>query len=272
MKKSVVKILTIICLVAAMTACVFVFTACDTSVAMKNFESSFAIKPDAFSETTRFYIDDSALQIMDTPSFFVKAIEEIAVDMDKTYFEFRPDGTMHMQLTTKDGVFGKIQGLLEDNNIDISAALTTFDIKGSVNGYVEPMFPGFAAKLSQADLEGALELIHHSLGFYITGLDYEDDGVKEALAYIAENMALPADLLSKIPADTVLQLTFDQTYGIRKLKGADGKEYTAIYIGALKDNDNTAPFGVFTLGEKDGAKTAVLRIEFMNITIGVKTK
>ena len=195
MKKSVVKILTIICLVAAMTACVFVFTACDTSVAMKNFESSFAIKPDAFSETTRFYIDDSVLQIMDTPSFFVKAIEEIAVDMDKTYFEFRPDGTMHMQLTTKDGVFGKIQGLLENNNIDISAALTSFDIKGSVNGYVEPMFPGFAAKLSQADLEGA-----------------------------------------------------------------------------LKDNDKTAPFGVFTLGEKDGAKTAVLRIEFMNITIGVKTK
>lgn len=129
----------------------------------------------------------------------MKAIEEIAVDMDKTYFEFRPDGTMHMQLTTKDGVFGKIQGLLEDNNIDISAALTSFDIKGSVNGYVEPMFPGFAAKLSQADLEGALELIHHSLGFNITGLDYEDDGVKEALAYVAENMALPADLLSKIP-------------------------------------------------------------------------
>lgn len=100
----------------------------------------------------------------------MKAIEEIAVDMDKTYFEFRPDGTMHMQLTTKDGVFGKIQGLLEDNNIDISAALTSFDIKGSVNGYVEPMFPGFAANFLRKTLKARSNLFITVSALILPGL------------------------------------------------------------------------------------------------------
>lgn len=262
MKKNSIKILTIACLVVAICACTLTFAACDDKNTGK----------DTFAETTRFYVDNDTLKVMDLPLMAITAIEKIAIDMDKTYFEFNPDGTMHMQITTKEGLFKDVQGLLDEMKIDLTQALETFDINGSVNGYVEPMFPGFDDRLSNGDLKGALALIERSLGFNITGLDYEDQGVKDALAYIANNRKLPADLLSKIPADTVLQLTLDQTYGLRKLKGADGKEYTAIYIGALKDNDKTAPFGVFTLTEKDGVKSAVLRIEFMNIQVGVKTR
>ena len=262
MKKNSIKILTIACLVAAVCACALTFTACDDKDAGK----------DTFAETTRFYVDNDNMNVMDLPAAVVTAIEKIAIDMDKTYFEFNPDGTMHMQITTKEGLFKDVQGLLDDMNLDLTQALESFDIKAMVDGYVEPMFPGFDEKLSNGDLQGALALIERSLGFNVTGLDYEDQGVKEILDYIANNKKLPSDLLSKIPADTVLQLTLDQSYGLRKLKGADGKEYTAIYIGALKDNDKTAPFGVFTLTEKDGVQSATLRIEFMNIQIGVKTR
>ena len=92
------------------------------------------------------------------------------------------------------------------------------------------------------------------------------------LAYVGANKSLPRDILAKIPTDTVLRLTFDSTYDLRTVKGADGKDYTAIYISDIKNTPSTQPFGVFTVKEENGVKKATLRIELMDITIGVKTK
>ena len=49
------------------------------------------------------------------------------------------------------------------------------------------------------------------------------------------------------------------------------KEYKAIYLGyAVKDNPTTEPFGVFTMTEEDGVQKLFLRIEFMDVNIGLK--
>lgn len=276
MKKNFVKISAIIVAMLTLCVCAFALVACD-----KDNE-----KPAQFSEDTRFAIDNRTTDFMgqinggeDGESGMLNLIEDIALNMDESYFEFKKDGTLHAQIQTKDGLFENLNGLLSSPTIksllgdfDIGAMLENFDIEGGLNFYVEPMFPGFRAKLEAADLEGALGLIKHSLGFNIEGLDYNDEGVKEALAYVAENMKLPSNLLDLIPGDAVLKLTFDTQYAIRYLKGSDGKEYTAIYLGYdVKDNPTTEPFGVFTMTEEGGVKKLLLRLEFMDINIGLKT-
>lgn len=275
MKKNFVKISAIIIAVLTLCCCAFALVACNEDE-----------KPAQFKEDTRFAIDNSTTDFMgqinggeDGESGLLNLIEDIALNMDESYFEFKKDGTLHAQIQTADGLFANLNGLLSNPTVksllgdfDINAMLENFDIEGGLNFYVEPMFPGFKAKLEAADLKGALELIRHSLGFNIEGLDYDNAGVKEALAYVAENMKLPPNLLGLIPSDTVLKLTFDTQYAIRYLKGSDGKEYKAIYLGyAVKDNPTTEPFGVFTMTEEGGAKKLLLRLEFMDINIGLKT-
>ena len=258
MKKNVLK-LTAIAIVALVTlTCAFALSACDEK------------RTDVFEQNTKFYLDNDTLYFMGQPDILVSLVESVAINMDETYFEFRTDGTVHMQVTTKDGLFRNVNDLLEGYGIDLGF-LTSMNLQDSIDAYVEPMFPGFDERISEGDLEGALKLIRNSLGFDITGLDYENDGVKEVLAYVGAYKSLPSDIFAKIPTDTVLRLTFDSTYDLRTVKGADGKEYTAIYISDIKNNPSTQPFGVFTVKEDNGVKKATLRIEFMDITVGVKT-
>ena len=264
MKKNFVKISATIVALLTLCCCAFTLVACNEDE-----------KPAQFSQDTRFTVDNSVTDFMgqinggeDGESGMLNFIEDIVINMDESYFEFKKDGTLHAQIQTADGLFGIINNFL---NIPFGAMISSFDIAGGLDFYVEPMFPGFRAKLEEADLKGALELIHHSLGFNIEGLDYENEGVKEALAYVAENMKLPSNLLDLIPSDTVLKLTFDTQSAIRYLKGADGKEYKAIYLGyAVKDNPTTEPFGVFTMTEEDGVQKLFLRLEFMDVNIGLK--
>lgn len=274
MKKNFVKISATIVALLTLCCCAFSLVACNEDE-----------KPAQFSQDTRFAIDNSVTDFMgqinggeDGESGMLNLIEDIAINMDESYFEFKKDGTLHAQIQTADGLFGNINNILNMpfvknmlGDLDVGEMISSFDIVGGLDFYVEPMFPGFRAKLEAADLKGALELIRHSLGFNIEGLDYEDEGVKEALAYVAENMKLPSNLLDLIPSDTVLKLTLDTQYAIRYLKGADGKEYKAIYLGyAVKDNPTTEPFGVFTMTEEDGVQKLFLRLEFMDINIGLK--
>ncbi len=278
MKKNFVRISAIIIVMLVLCCCVFALAACDEN------DETPTENPAQFKENTRFYIDNETTDFMgqinggeDGESGLLDKIEHIALNNEQTYFEFGKDGMLHAQVQTKDGLFADIDGLLSlikgfNKDFDINAMLGNFDIEGGLNYYVEPMFPGFSAKIEAADLKGALGLIQHSLGFNIDGLDYEDEGVKEALQYVAQNKSLPGNLLSLIPKDTVLRLTFDTQYAIRRLTGSDGKQYTAIYLGYnVKDNPDTEPFGVFTMTEEDSVKKLWLRLEFMDINIGLKT-
>ncbi len=258
MKKAVIRIFTITIALVLLSSCLFALCACNE----KTDDSVFA-------QNTRFDVDYDNLNMMGMNKKLLELIVKAAIDTDNTYFEFKTDGTMHMQIQTKAGLFKNITGLLNYFGVDLSTALSGFDIKTSVDYYVEPMFPGFTQKLKDSDLQGALGLIKHSLGFNIDGLDLQNEKVKAALKYVGENMALPADLLDAIPQDTVLRLTLDTQYALRDLTASDGTHFRAIYLGyKVKDNPQTAPFGVFTLTEND--TMGALSIEFMNIHLAIK--
>lgn len=260
MKKSVIRIFTIAIALVLLSSCLFALCACNE-------------KPDdsVFAKNTRYDIDYDNLNMMGMNKLLVRPIINAAIDTENTYFEFKTDGTMHMQIQTSGTLFKDIQGLLDLAKIDISSALSSFDVKTSVDRYVEPMFPGFTQKLKDYDLQGALGLIKHSLGFNIDGLDFQNENVKAAVQYVGDNMALPANLLEAIPQDTVLRLTLDTQYALRDLTASDGTHFRAIYLGyKVKDNPQTAPFGVFTLTEND--TVGVLSIEFMNIHISIKQR
>lgn len=226
----------------------------------------------SFDKNIKFDIDKSNTSLMGYGGTLVLSMLESAlINSENTYAEFKTDGSMHFQIQTKSQLIEQLLGILNSNGIDrdtITDLIAGFDIEGGVDSMVEPMFPGFKAKLEAGDLEGALNIIYKSLGFNITGLDYENENIKSLLAYVAGNMALPSDALDLIPVDTVLTLTFDCKYYVKNVKGSDGKEYTAVYIGALGANTNTQPFAVFTLTEENGVKKLFFKIEFMALNIG----
>lgn len=236
-------------------------------------------KTTSFNKTMRFDIDLSKTGLMQYGEFFVTMLKDLLVDEENTFAEFKTDGSMHFQLQTKAGLFGE---LLDDvfsainlfadgfDKNKVGEMLADFDISGGVDSMVEPMFPGFKAKLAAGDLKGALEIIERSLGFNIVGLDYENDGVKQILNYVAQNMKLPSNLLDLIPKDTVLKLTFDSQYYVKDVKGEDGKTYTGIFISSIGAREDTQPFAVFNVTyDKNGAMKLFLRIRFMDLCIGL---
>ncbi|MCM1305899.1 MAG: hypothetical protein NC037_00230 [Bacteroides sp.] len=243
-------------------------------------------KKTSFSKTVRFNINtkNTNLNIGDIhiSSGLLALALPVVTDSNNTYLEFTSDGKMHGQIQTAAGLFGEtldsLFNLLNQFQIDfdrdkLNAMISGVEIEGMIDSYMEPMFPGFKAELSDADLAGALNLIHDGLGFNITGLDYNDEGVKEILAYVADNMALPADLLDKIPADTQLTLTFDSQYYVKDVKGTDGKKHKAIYVSAIGANDATQPYCVFDVTENSkGDMCLFFRFEFMGVNLAFTEK
>lgn len=276
MKKNTAMKKIMLCVVALMmlTVCVLGLCACNNNT--------------SFSKNTRFKVNLQGSSVMGYKLWEIPfpTVFELAIDADHTYVDFKADGTMHFQVRTAAGLFGETLdtllgaiGSLAPNlsKESIGAMLADFDIKGGVDSMVEPMFPGFKEKLENGDLDGALKLIQSSLGFYIDGLDYTDDGVKEILAYVGENMAFPPTLLDLIPADTVLTLSFDNTYYIKEVKGNDGKKHTAIYIGEIGSRaDVTQPWCVFDMTKEGKGRKAVKKLyfkaEFMNAEISFVEK
>ena len=260
MKKSFIKIFSIAIALVLLFSCLFALCACNE-------------EPDdsVFAQNTRFDVDYDNLNMMGMNNKLVGLIVGAAIDTENTYFEFKTDGTMHMQIQTKADLFKNVDKLLTNFKIDISSALTSFDVKNSLDRFVDPMFPGFTQKIKEYDLQGALGLIKHSLGFNLVGLDLQDEKVKAAVKYVGDNMAFPANLLEAIPQDTVLRLTLDTQYALRDLTAHDGTKFRAIYLGyKVKDNPQTEPYGVFTLTEND--TVGALSIEFMNIHIAIKQR
>lgn len=259
MKKNILKTFVICMLVAIIAIVPITLTACDK-------------EPDdsVYAGGKRFAVDANNTNVMGFP---FSLIMFAALDEDNTYFEFGENGYLHAQLQTKQGLVGNLGGifaLMGMTEEEVREMLATMDLSGMVNSYVEPMFPGFTAKLKDGDLEGALGLIKSSLGFNITGLDFDNEEIVEAVKYIGETMHLPSNLLDVIPADTVLTLTFDTQYARRQVTTTSGDMVSAIHLGyKVKDNPSTQPFGVFTESIANGKTSLALRIEFMNVNISL---
>lgn len=225
----------------------------------------------SFDKNMRFSFDVNNISVMQFDSTLIKLVCSMVLDVQNSYVEFGTDGHMHLEIKTLSGLFGNINDLLGDQAEGIGAMLENFDIAGGVDSMVEPMFPGFKAKLSAGDLRGALKIIQDGLGFNIVGLDYENENVKYILNYVAQNMKLPPDLLSRIPADTQLTLTFDSQYYLKDVKGADGTTYKAIYVSHIGGSNATQPYGVFDVTtvrkNKKDLMQLRMRAEFMNATL-----
>lgn len=259
MKKNILKTFMICMLVVIIAIVPITLTACDKG-------------PDdsVYAGGKRFAVDTKNTNIMGLPFVLVMSL---ALDEENTYFEFGENGYLHAQLQTKPGLIGNLGGvfaLMGMTEEEVREMLANMDLSGMVNSYVEPMFPGFTAKLKDGNLEGALGLIKSSLGFNITGLDADNEEIVEAVKYIGETMHLPANLLDIIPADTVLTLTFDTQYARRQVTTTAGDTVSAVHLGyKVKDNPTTQPFGVFTESIASGKTSLAMRIEFMDVNIGL---
>ncbi len=263
MKKNIIKIFVILTLTLIIAVIPVMFTACD-----KTNES-------VYEGGKKFGIDTDHTDIMGIKGAELNLMLKLILNSDNTYFEFKEDGYLHGQLQTRSGIIKSIESIISmiggsNQEVEIGDMLANIDLSGMVNAYVEPMFPGFTDKLKAGDLEGALGLIKSSLGFNITGLDFDDEQIIEAVKYIGETMRLPANLFEIIPKDTVLTLTFDTQYARRKVTTTSGDKIDAVYLGyKVKDNPSTQPFGVFTESKIDDKTALALKIEFMNIDIGL---
>jgi len=88
------------------------------------------------------------------------------------------------------------------------------------------------------------------------------------MAYVAENMRLPADILTLLPKDTALTLTFDSRYYIKNVSGSDGAAYKGIHISHIGANLSTQPYCVFDLSNNNkGLMELMFKAEFMNATV-----
>lgn len=230
----------------------------------------------AFNKNTVFEIDNSNVSIMGNDLIYT-FVAQLLLDDEQCYFSFGTDGKMHAQLQTNAGVFADIQGLLNDlkdsgfdlGDFDLAAIIESIDLGPAVENMVAPMFPGFTL----SDLKGSLELIKNSLGFNITGLDYDNENIKQILSYVAQNEKLPGNIFELLPSDMALALTFDHNYTIKTVYGANGKKMQCIYIGGdVANNAATQPFAVMTMGKEDNKTVLDLRIEFMDVSIRLVEK
>lgn len=231
----------------------------------------------SFSEAKRFSFVPSKMTLMQFTSY-LPLVFPMLFNVNESYVEFGTDGKMHLEVTTNDGIVDTLLSFLGGNGADTEntgSMLSSFDLEGIIDSTVEPMFPGFKAKVRAGDLAGALKLIQDGLGFNITGLDYEDAGVKYILNYIAQNMTLPADLVDRLPENLKLSLTLDTQYYLKDVKGTDGKEYKAIYLSHIGASDATQPYGIFTITNvknKNGQTVMEMAIkaDFMNATVVIQ--
>ncbi len=267
MKNTAVKRLGVsILLIAVVACCAFALCACD-----KNNEEAQTY----FENDVRFGLNVSNTQVMNIGNPFIMMVRNAFFDNGNTYAEFKADGTMHCQIQTQAGLFADINSLLDSirtiaPDFDVAQILASVELAGMFNDYVEPMFPGFTEYFKAGDVRSALGLIKRSLGFDITGLDTEDPEIKALFKEIGRTLTLPADLLERIPAATVLTLSFDSTYCVKELTGQDGAKHTGIYVSSIGKNANTQPYCVFTLTQNEnGARELFFRAEFMMTQIGL---
>ncbi len=261
MKKTAFKRITVIfILVAILCVGVFSLTACTAPP---------TITYDIITESSETDLMDNGILsvVLNLPGI---------IDLENTYLELDynegDSGVMHAQLQTAGGAIGTLKETIKALGVSLEDMLAGLNLEDMVDNMVETMFPGFAAKLRAGDLKGAIGLVEQSLGFNIKGLDYENESVKALVNEIGSTMKIPADILERIPADTVLTLTFDNTFYSKEVEIEEGgvkKKVNAICVGEIGKREDTQPWAVFTETTNDNGKSVLrFRAEFMGLKLG----
>lgn len=264
MKNRLFKIVSIIMVLSVIVACTSVLCACN--------KKDEAKKDVCFDKTTKYCFDTDDMAVVDN-DLIMGVIFGMAINEEKSYIEFKPDGTFHCQLTTIDGLLGTVADLADLFEIDLDTALAGLaetDLEDAVDNYVVGLFPGFTLQ----DLEGSLNIIYKSLGLTFRGIDFTDEGISSLLNILKTTGKLPANLLDYLPEDLVLQLVWDGKYKIVDVTTHDGKAMKAIYIGnKVAANDDTQPFAVMTIGkdaddeDHPNVEQLKLRVEVVGLTV-----
>lgn len=278
MKKATVKtIILVIALVGLLAVSGCALAACGENVENK-------IEITAFEENKVYELDASNTNFMGNDGALVSMVALMLFDEEKTYFEFKSDGTVHGQIATKAGLFGGIKDLLASFDMsedDLKNMLKGIDLAEGLEFYAEPMFPGFTKNLVEGNIDKSFELIERSLGMNISGVDFTTGALHDAVVAMGREytekgtLHLPENLLDIIPADAQLILTADWGYSLMTLEGSDGTTHEAIYIGGpvAQEPETTQPFAIFSLGTgDDGTPNMHLVIEFMNIDLALKLR
>ncbi len=273
MNKKIVKILLCVTLIAVLSCSALALVACDDQA-------------HTFKKDRTFAFDFSSTYFMGFEPAVVKIVAaDLLFDTEETYLTFKSDGTVQGQLKTQAGLFGRIDDLLErlgalgiDMTMDdVNSMIATIDLAEGLEFYAEPMFPGFTDNLVKGDIAASFDLIEDTLGLNIAGLDFSKGELHEAIVAMGneykqnKTLHLPSNLLDIIPKDAQLALTINWQYSLEHLKGEDGKEYDAIYIGGpvAHNAEQTQPFAILTMSENSkGTAVMHLVIEFMNIDLG----
>ncbi len=129
------------------------------------------------------------------------------------------------------------------------------DVTGIITLYCENLFTG----ASVDDFAGALELLEGSLGASLIGAENID--INELWRSITEDGKLPDDFA----LGNEFGIQIESTYCIKKVKGADGKEWTALYIGRF--DPDTEPFLIFTLREDGTVATVDVTMEILGLSL-----
>lgn len=250
MKKSFKLVSLAVCLVLVLSLALSL-VACDKGSA-KQYEY--------FQNDMLFSISNTDSEVMGLKLALFSSV----FDKNESYFTFTSSGKVHGQLKTKTNIIDMLGGLLSIFNVDINemaSGLSDIDLdEAIVKPYVVDMFPGFTLD----NLKDSFDLMKKSLGLSLIGIDFEHPIVKE----IEATHRIPSDLVSRLPEDFSFGIAFDNEYFLKDVVDADGNTHKAIYVGdVVAKNENTQPFVIFTMSEKQGKKQLKLDVKFIMVSL-----
>lgn len=185
----------------------------------------------------------------------ISAMLSYFIDYDKSYIEFRTDGTMTLKVMLLEGLGSSLGGILGSTGTD----LTAIDLDALIGGYARELLPGFTFE----DVEKSFGLLTTNTGVSIIGLDFDNEGVKAIADSIETTGRLPAELT--LP-DT-LGIGYEGRYTVREVTNpTTGKTFTAVHMGAPYENGDG--FVIMTITEnEEGQEEVFFAIDFLQIYI-----
>lgn len=223
-----------------------------------NLPRNYAEDTYIFDYDREFYFDKITLDNVGFPDLVGKNLMDLGVFGPDCRFSFYDDGTFRTTVTIADKfipIINALLGTLKFEELMAGKVMGDLDVEDIVREYCKNMFPGATVD----DFSAALEVVKRSIGVEIIGAD-NLNGTEIWNSITKEG---------KLPENAVLRPGFgfeiNSTYCVKKVKGADGEEWTAVYIGRF--NPDTEPFLIFTVHEDGGISTVDVSMEILGLVL-----
>lgn len=224
-----------------------------------NLPRNYAEDTYLFDYDREFTIDKITLDNVGFPDLAGKNLMDLGAFGPECKFVFYEDGTFKTTVTVADKFIPLINGLL--GSLDFGSLMDgkvmgDLDVEDIIREYCKNMFPGATVD----DFSAGLEVVKRSLGVEIIGAD--NLNATEIWNSITKDGKLPEGL--ELKPGIGFEIT--STYCVKTVKGADGKEWTAVYIGRF--DPDTEPFLIFTVrDENETAATVDVSMEILGLVL-----